>query len=148
MIAIARRDDDRARVEARRAHEVDATLPMPQFVEGLIRYHAGDFQAAAPFLAQALQQSATRTVQIPELRYYLGDSLARLERFAEAEPVLRTEVRLFPYELRARAALAMLYRATGRIQESDREVATLERLATTSDRRTLVAQLRRMFRNR
>jgi choline-sulfatase len=146
MIAMARRDDERARAEATRAHEVDPTLPMPQFVEGLIRYHAGDFQAAVPFLTQALQESAARTVQIPELRYYLGDALARLERYAEAEPVLRTEVRLFPYELRARAALVMLYRATGRVQESDREVETIERLAKSGNGRALVAQLRRMFR--
>jgi tetratricopeptide (TPR) repeat protein len=146
MIAMARRDDKRARAEATRAHEVDSTLPMPQFVEGLIRYHAGDFQAAVPFLTQALQESAARTVQIPELRYYLGDALARLERYAEAEPVLRTEVRLFPNELRARAALVMLYRATGRVQESDREVATIERLARSGNDRALVAQLRRMFR--
>jgi tetratricopeptide (TPR) repeat protein len=146
MIAVARSDETRARGEAVRAHEIDPTLPMPQFVEGLIRYHAGDFQAAIPFLAQALQESAARTVQVPELRYYLGDALARLERYAEAEPVLKAEVRLFPYELRARAALAMLYRATGRVPEATREVETIERMANGGSGRALAAQLRRMFR--
>jgi arylsulfatase A-like enzyme/Tfp pilus assembly protein PilF len=148
MIAIARHDGNRAREEARRAQEVDPTLPMPQFAEGLIRYNAGEYQAAVPFLAQALQQSAGRTVQIPELRYYLGDALARLERYAEAEPMLRTEVRLFPSELRARAALAMLYRATGRIQEADREVDTIERTGKGANGRAIAADLRKMFRNR
>jgi tetratricopeptide (TPR) repeat protein len=146
MIALARADDKRARAEATRAREVDPTLPMPQFVEGLIRYHAGDFQGAVPFLTEALQESAARTVQIPELRYYLGDALARLERYAEAEPVLRTEVRLFPYELRAHAALVMLYRATGRVTESDREIEAIERLAPTGSGRAMVARLRGMFR--
>jgi arylsulfatase A-like enzyme/predicted Zn-dependent protease len=146
MIAVARSDGPRARGEAARAQEIDPTLPMPQFVEGLIRYRAGDYQAAIPFLAQALQQSAARTVQVPELRYYLGDALARLERYAEAEPVLKAEVRLFPSELRARAALAMLYRATGRVQEATREVETIERTANGGSGRALAAQLRRMFR--
>ena len=148
MIAMARRNEARARAEAARAHEIDPTLPLPQFVEGLIRYRAGDFQGAVPFLSQALQQSAARTVQVPELRYYLGDALARLERYAEAEPLLKDEVRLFPSELRARAALAMLYRATGRADESDREVDTIERSTNGGDGRALAAQLRKMFRMR
>jgi tetratricopeptide (TPR) repeat protein len=145
MIAMARRNEARARAEAARAHESDPTLPLPQFIEGLIRYHAGDFQGAVPFLSQALQQSAARTVQVPELRYYLGDALARLERYAEAEPLLKAEVRMFPSELRARAALAMLYRATGRADESDREIDTIER-STNGGGRALAAQLRKMFR--
>jgi arylsulfatase A-like enzyme len=147
MVALARHDDSGARAEARIAHEIDPTLPAPQYVDGLIRYNANQFDIAVPFLEQALKESAARTVQIPELRYHLGDALARLERYSEAEPLLTEEVRLFPYELRARAALAMLYRATGRARESDREVETIERLAPTPEGRALVGKLRRMFRN-
>ncbi len=145
MIALARHDDPQARVEATRAHEIDATLPMPDFVEGLMRYKANDFRGAQPFFARALAGSAARTVQIPELRYYLGDTLARLERYSEAETILADEVRLFPYELRAHAALAMLYRATGRALESDREIEAIDRLAPTPNGRALSRQLRRMF---
>ena len=53
-------------------------------------------------------------MQMNDLNYYIGDSLARLERYAEAEPYLQDEVRLFPHNTRARAGLAMLYRAMGR----------------------------------
>ena len=74
--------------------------------------------------------------------------MARLERYAEAEPVLKAEVRLFPSELRARAALAMLYRATGRTEEADREVETIERIANGGNGRAMAARLRRMFLNR
>jgi len=148
MIALARRDESAARIEAKRAHEIDPTLPMPPYVEGLIRYHANEYEAAVPFLESALKASASRTVQIPELRYYLGDALARLERYAEAEPVLADEVRLFPTEVRAHAALAMLYRATGRVEQSDREIETADRLARTKDDRALAARLRQVLRSR
>jgi tetratricopeptide (TPR) repeat protein len=145
MIALERHDPSRARQEARLANEIDPTLPMPHYVEGSIRYRNGQFGAAVPFFEQALKASATRTVQIPELRYYLGDALARLERYSEAEPLLIDEVRLFPHDLRARAALAMLYRATGRVEASDRAVESIVRVAPTAEGQALVAKLRRMF---
>jgi choline-sulfatase len=148
MIALARRDDSAARIEAQRANEIDPTLPMPSYVEGLIRYHANEFEAAVGFLEAALKASGSRTVQIPELRYYLGDALARLARYSEAERVLAEEVRLFPNEVRAHAALAMLYRATGRVPESDREIETADRLARTRDDRALAAKLRQILRRR
>jgi tetratricopeptide (TPR) repeat protein len=145
MIALARHDEERARTEAKRANEIDPALPMPQYVDGLIRYNANRFDAAVPFLQQALKLSAANTVQIPELRYYLGDALARLDRFAEAEPVLTEEVRLFPYDLRARAALAMLYRATGRVDASDRAVESIVRVSLSNEGRVLAAKLWKMF---
>lgn len=147
MIALARHDEGGARSEATLANQIDPTLPMPQYVEGLIRYNANQFEGAVPFFKQALKETAARTIQMPELRYYLGDALARLERYAEAEPVLAEEARLFPSELRAHAALAMLYRATGRPRESDREVDAMER-SPMSEGRVLAAKLRQMFATR
>jgi len=61
-----------------------------------------------------------RTLQMNDLNYYIGDSLARLERYREAEPYLLEEVRVFPHNNRARAGLAMLYRAMGRNADSER----------------------------
>ena len=145
MIALARHDEPGARAEAARANEIDSTLPMPQFVEGLIRYNANQFDAAVPFLQQALNQSASSTVQIPELRYYLGDALARVERYSEAEPILTEEVRLFPYDLRARAALAMLYRATGHIDASDRAVESIVRVSPSAEGQALAEKLWTLF---
>ncbi len=145
MIALARGDERAARDEAAAANRIDPTLPLPAFVDGLIHYRANRFAAAVPLFEQALQASRARVMQIPDLRYYLGDALARLERYSDAEPLLLEEVRLFPYNLRARAALAMLYRATGRLAESDREVDRLERLAPGPEGSALAAKLRRMF---
>jgi arylsulfatase A-like enzyme/Tfp pilus assembly protein PilF len=144
-VALARKDAAAARTEANAAHEIDPTLPLPDYVEGLIRYNANDFEAAVPFFERALRESAASTVQMPELRYYLGDSLARLERYDAAEPLLTDEIRLFPYNLRARAALAMLYRATGRIGLSNRIVESIVRVSPTPDGFSLAAQLWTMF---
>jgi arylsulfatase A-like enzyme len=144
MIALARHDERGARAEAALAGEIDPELPLADYIEGLIRYRADDFVAAVPYLTQALNKSAARTIQIPELRYYLGDALARLERYSEAESILAEETRLFPSELRARAALAMLYRATDRTQESNREIDVLER-SPLKEGRALAGKLRQMF---
>jgi tetratricopeptide (TPR) repeat protein len=145
MVALAQRDHEAARLEARRANEIDRGLPVPEYVEGLIRYQASQFEEAVPHLQAAFAASASRSLQIPGLRYHLGDALARVERYAEAEPPLKEEVRLFPNELRAHAALAMLYRATGRGPESDREVEEIERLPS-KDARAMASKLRAMFR--
>ncbi len=144
-VALARKDAAGARAEANAAHEIDPTLPLPEYIEGLIRYNANDFEAAVPFFERVLRESAASTVQMPELRYYLGDSLARLERYDAAEPVLTEEIRLFPYNLRARAALAMLYRATGRIGLSNRMVESIVRVSPTPEGFSLAAQLWTMF---
>jgi arylsulfatase A-like enzyme/Flp pilus assembly protein TadD len=147
MIALARHDARDARAEAQRAREIDPGLPMPQYVDGLIRYNNGQFDAAVPFFEEALRVSGANPIQVPELRYYLGDALARLERYSDAEPVLGEEIRLFPHDLRARAALAMLYRATGRPGASDRAVGEILRVAPTAEGQALAEKLRRMFRN-
>ena len=145
MIALARKNTERARDEAKRAKDADPTLPVAEYVEGLIRYNAGQFDAAVPFFEDALKQSATSTIQMADLRYYLGDSLGRLERHADAERYLDEEVRLFPYDLRARAGLAMLYRATGRTADSDRAIADLVRISPTPEGYALAAKLWTMF---
>jgi Flp pilus assembly protein TadD len=84
-------------------------------------------------------------VQMNDLNYYLGDSLARLERYPEAEQYLREEVRLFPHNTRARAGLAMLYRAMGRDLDSEREIEELLRTSPTPEARVVAAQLWNMF---
>jgi arylsulfatase A-like enzyme len=144
-IAAARNDLSGARAEARAAQALDSTLPLPDYVEGLIRYNANEFDAAVPFFERALRASTANTVQMPELRYYLGDSLARLERYDAAEPILIDEIRLFPYDLRARAAAAMLYRATGRPGLSNRMVESIVRVSPTADGFSLAAKLWTMF---
>jgi hypothetical protein len=80
-----------------------------------------------------------------DLNYYIGDSLARMEKYREAEPYLLDEVRLFPHNTRARAGLAMLYRAMGRTAESERVIEEMLRISPTAEARVVAAQLWTMF---
>lgn len=144
-IALARHDRDAARREAKLAQDADPTLPMPFYVEGLLLYNGGKYLEALVPLMRARETLRGRTVQMNDLNYYIGDSLARLERYPEAEPYLLDEIRLFPHNTRARAGLAMLYRAMGRDAESERVVEELLRVSPTPEARVVAAQLWTMF---
>jgi arylsulfatase A-like enzyme/Flp pilus assembly protein TadD len=144
-IALASHDREAALREAKLAQEADPTLPMPLYVEGLLAYNAGRYQEALGPLMRAREALKGRTVQMNDLNYYIGDSLARLDRYPQAEPYLLEEVRIFPHNLRARAGLAMLYRAMGRDLESERAVEELLRVSPTPEGRAMAAQLWNMF---
>ena len=58
---------------------------------------------------------------IPDLYLYLGESLAHLERYSEAEAQYREELRTFPRSVHVYSRLAMLYAATNR-QEAVEDV--------------------------
>jgi choline-sulfatase len=143
--ALGRHDTAEALRQARLGQEEDPSMPLVAFTEGLVRYEAGRYESALPFFQNAVKQVDGRPFAVPELRYYLGDTLGRLDRYAEAEPHLVEEIRLFPSSLRARAALAMLYRAQGRIADSDRLVDGLVKFAPTPQGFGLAAQLWTMF---
>ena len=145
QIAIRQNDMATARREAKAAQAADPTLPLPAYVEGLIRYNAGQYADAIPYFQQARQGLETRTIQIAEVNYYIGDSLARLERYSEAQPYFEAEIRVFPNNLRARAGLAMLYRAMGRDADSEQAISQLIRQAPTREGYDLAAQLWTMF---
>jgi choline-sulfatase len=144
-VALDRRDTALARAEAARAQEADPSIPLPDFVEGVIRYEAGQFNEALPFFGRAARASGERTFQIPDLHYYLGDILARQERYEEAERELSVEIRLFPSNLRARSSLAMLYRAQGRVDASTREIERMLRASPSPEAYGLAAKLWTMF---
>jgi tetratricopeptide (TPR) repeat protein len=140
-IALAARDRERALREAKLAQEADPTLPMPLYVEGLLAYNQDRYQEALGPLMRAREALKGRTVQMNDLNYYIGDSLAKLDRYPEAEPYLLEEVRVFPHNTRARAGLAMLYRAMGRDLDSERAIEELLRVSPTPEGRTLAAKL-------
>ncbi len=144
-IALARRDKVAALREAKLAQEADPTLPMPLYVEGLLDYNQGRYEEALGPLLRARDALKGRTVQMNDLNYYIGDSLARLERYGQAEPYLVDEVRVFPHNMRARAGLAMLYRAMGRDLDSEHAVDELLRVSPTPEGRAMAAQLYTMF---
>jgi choline-sulfatase len=144
-IALARHDRDGALREAKLAQDADPTLPMPLYVEGLLLYNQAKYVEALGPLTRARDALRGRTVQLNDLNYYIGDSLARLERYPEAEPYLLEEVRVFPHNTRARAGLAMLYRAMGRDADSERAIDELLRASPTPEGRRLAEQLWTMF---
>jgi tetratricopeptide (TPR) repeat protein len=144
-IAVHQGDEVGARRHARLAQQSDPGLPMAAFVDGLILHRRGEYQPAADKFIDAKRAIAARTEQLADLNYYAADSLARLERYAEAEPLFNAEIALFPTHARAHAGLAMLYRATGRIPESDRAIAQLVRRNPSREGYAMAAQLWTMF---
>jgi arylsulfatase A-like enzyme/Flp pilus assembly protein TadD len=144
-IALAARDREEALRQAKLAQAADPTLPMPLYVEGLLLYNQGKFAEALTPLVRARDALRGRTVQMNDLNYYIGDSFARLDRYAEAEPFLLEEIRIFPHNTRARAGLAMLYRAMGRDLDAERAIEDLLRASPTPDGRALAAKLWIMF---
>jgi tetratricopeptide (TPR) repeat protein len=128
-IAVTRRNFPEARRQAALAAQADPGLPLPAYVDGLEAYFGGRYDDALPRLKQAYDAWTTRTIQTPDLRFYLADTLARLERYPEAERYFREELQLYPTNLRARSGLAMLYAATNR---PDRVAAVIDEMLAVS----------------
>jgi arylsulfatase A-like enzyme/Tfp pilus assembly protein PilF len=144
-IALARKDAAGAEREASLAHQSDPTLPLPIYVKGRVLYNQGKYTEALPYFQQAAQALHARTLQINELHFYIGDIFARQERYSEAEAEFKQEIALFPHNLRARASLAMLYRAMGRDSEAEQVVANLLRAAPTPEGYALATRLWTIF---
>lgn len=124
------RDADAIR-EAELAARADPTLPAPELMRGLIAYHTQRYAEALPHLTAARDAYARRTMQTNDLHFYIADSLARLQRYDEAEPYFRQEIQLYPMNARARAGLAMLYQSMGRPADAEQTIAEMLRVVPT-----------------
>lgn len=144
-IAVTQGLADEARRHAGLAEAADPTLPMRPMIDGLLLYNEGDYAAAIPLLQQSLERFARRPIQVMDLHFYLGDALARLERYTEAEPLLRKEIRMYPQNTRARAGLAMLLAATGRVRGADRVLTEMMHVSPAPSSFELAADLYEMF---
>lgn len=144
-VALTRGDASAARAEAALAEQADASFPMIEYCEGLIQYNAGEYQQALPHFEAALAKSAGRTFQIPDLRYYVGDTLGHLDRLADAERLFNDELVFFPNSLRATSGLAMVYRSQGRVDESNGAIERMLRRTPTPQAFDLAARLWTMF---
>jgi arylsulfatase A-like enzyme/Tfp pilus assembly protein PilF len=141
-IALARHDADTARREARLAREADTKLPMPAYVEGRLLYDQGDYdEALARFLEATAEQQNSRAGFLRDLHYYAGDTLSRLERYAEAEAQFKLELETFPHDGRAHAALAMLYQTTGRAEAASQVLTEMLRATPTPETYALAARV-------
>jgi arylsulfatase A-like enzyme/Flp pilus assembly protein TadD len=147
-IALARHDTDAARDEAALAREADPTLPLPIYIDARLLYDQGKYADALPLFQQAVAELKKSTLQITELHFYSGDTLGRLERYAEAEAEFLEELKYFPQNTRARAGLAMIYQATEQPEAAARVLGDLTRITPTPDSFALAARLYTMFGNR
>jgi tetratricopeptide (TPR) repeat protein len=120
-IALARNDTEDATIQAKAAREADPARPIEDFVRGRILYDAGKYEEAAAAFQQAVAEATERKRSLPELHLYLGESLAHLDRYTEAEAQYREELRAFPRSVQVYSRLAMLYAATNR-QEAVEDV--------------------------
>ena len=144
-IAVERGEADAARREAKLAQTADPSLPAQEMIEGRLLHKQGQYAAALPHFMRARDALASRTVKMPDVNYYIADTLARLERYREAESFFAAELAVFPNNVRARAGQAMLYRATGRTAEAEQAIATMLRTSPTPEAYDLAAQLWTMF---
>ena len=147
-IALQRKDADAAREQAALAHKADPSVPMGPYVDGRLLYDQGKYAEALPFFAEAeAALKKTGGLQLPDLHYYAGDALGRLERYPEAEREFLEELRYFPQNTRARAGLAMLYAATDRGDAAGKVIGDMMRLSPTPESYALAARLWTMFGN-
>jgi len=113
-VALVSGDKEAATEHAAAAHEADPSIPVRQFVQGRLLYEEGKYKDAVTTFAQAVMTLAEANRSLADLHLYLGESLARLDRYDEAESQFREELRDFPRSIQAYTSLAMLYRASNR----------------------------------
>ncbi|HWW83236.1 MAG TPA: hypothetical protein VNZ26_06515, partial [Vicinamibacterales bacterium] len=94
---------------------------------------------------EATKKSHGPVSVIPELHFYTGDSLVRLERFSEAESEFLEELRFVPESTRTRAALASLYHLTGRTDEASNAIDDLIQITPTPETYSVTARLLTIF---
>jgi len=113
-VALAAKDPELANQHADAAHAADPTLPVQQFVRGRLLYDEGKFDEAVASFTEATDALKEHGGTLADLHLYLGESLARLDRYADAESQFRDELLAFPRNVQAYTSLAMLYRASNR----------------------------------
>jgi tetratricopeptide (TPR) repeat protein len=113
-VALSRGEAEEAMQHAVAAHEADATMPVQQFVQGRLLYDQGNYEEAAASFERAVTALTEHRRSLADLHLYLGETLAHLDRYDEAETQFREELRDFPRSIQAYTSLAMLYRASNR----------------------------------
>ena len=113
-VALAQDDSAQAEIYAEAAQHEDPAVPMTPFVRGRVLHAESRYEEALTAFEEAAAVASQHERPLRELHWYLGDTLARLDRHADAETQFREELRAFPRNIRAYASLAMLYRASNR----------------------------------
>ena len=113
-VALALDDSLQAQAHAEAAEREDPGMPIESFVRGRLLCAEGRYEEALPAFEEAAAAVKAHGRELEELHWYLGDTLGRLERFAEAEMQFREELRAFPRSIGAYSSLATLYHASNR----------------------------------
>jgi tetratricopeptide (TPR) repeat protein len=140
-VALARLDADAATRHAEAAHEADDTLPLPLFVRGRLLYEEARYEEAAQALQEALAATPEHGRPLEDLHASLGDALARLDRYNDAEVEYREELRAFPRSIRTYSSLAMLYRASNRDRDVEQVIEDLMDATPTPEGYSIAARL-------
>ena len=140
-VALAREDADAANAQARAAQKADPLLPLPQFVRGRLLYDEAKYEEALAAFQEAQVALKPGNGVLAELHLYLGNSLARLDRYADAEAEFQEELREFPQNIGTYASLAMLYRASNRDQAAEQIIGDLVEAAPTPEGYSMAARL-------
>ena len=148
-IALAKHDPDTAREEAGLARAEDPALPLPVYIDARLLYDQGKYADALPGFMEAIAElKKLGSPRISELHFHAADTLARLERYPEAETEFIAELTDFPQNIRARGGLAMLYQATDKPDDAARVLGDMLRSTPTPDSYALAARLYTMFGDR
>jgi tetratricopeptide (TPR) repeat protein len=140
-VALSEKDAESARRHAEAAHTADATLPVPQFVRGRLLYDEGQYEEAAAQFKEAEAMLREHGGTMPDLHLYFGESLARLDRYPDAEAQFREELRTNPRNVQAYTSLAMLYRASNRDADVEDVLNELVASAPTPESYAVAARL-------
>ena len=117
----------------------DPASVWPLYVDARLLYDEGYYAEALPLFLRAITELRTsRADPMPDLHYAAGDVLLQAGEYQRAEVELREELRRFPHNVRASAALVSLYQSTAS-SERGRVVSDLTRVTPTPDSYTLAA---------
>jgi tetratricopeptide (TPR) repeat protein len=140
-IALAQGDTAAAELHATTAQAEDTSLPLLPFVRGRVLHEEGSYEAALAAFEEAAAAERDSGRAFEDLHWYLGDTLARLDRYADAEAQFREELRAFPRSIPAYSSLAMLYRASNRERGVEEVIDELLEAAPTAEGYATAAQL-------
>jgi tetratricopeptide (TPR) repeat protein len=140
-VALAHLDADGATRHAAAAQQADPALPLLQYVRGRLLYEDGRYEDALHALEEALAASREHGRPVEDLHASLGDTLARLDRDADAETQYREELSAFPRSIRTYSSLAVLYDAGNRDRDVEQVIENLMGAAPTPEGYATAARL-------
>src|SRR6185295_3646016 len=140
-VALAREDMAAAAEHAAAVQKADPHLPMSAFVAGRLAYDEGRYDDALASFKEAAATTERTGSALAELHLGLGNTYARLDRYAEAEAEFQEELREYPHNIGTYASLAMLYRASNRDQAVEHVIGDLVEAAPTPEGYSMAARL-------